>query len=114
MPRSAANRSHTLTVQARRDCNEVLAAFGQRVRELRQEEGLTIEDLADLSSLHPSYVGGVERGKRNLSLFNIWRLAYGLNVTADELMNALPKQSRRAKRSRGGPADRLAATAKSG
>lgn len=100
MPRSVANPSHSLTPQARRECDEVLAAFGKRVREIRLGEGLTIEDLAELSSLHPSYVGGVERGERNLSLFNVWRLANGLNVATSELMNALPKPSRRPKRNR--------------
>jgi len=51
---------------------------------------LTLEMLAERADLHPNYVGAVERGERNLSLYNIWRLAHGLGLTAADLMQALP------------------------
>ena len=40
-------------------------------------------------------MGAVERGERNLSLYNIWRLAYGLEVTAADLMQELPARKGR-------------------
>ena len=50
----------------------------------------TLEMLAERADLHANYVGAVERGERNLSLYNIWRLAQGLGLAADELMQELP------------------------
>ena len=47
--------------------------LGDRVRELRRQHRLTQEDLADRAHLHRNYVGGVERGERNISLINIVR-----------------------------------------
>lgn len=42
------------------------------------------------ADLHANYVGAVERGERNLSLHNIWRLAHGLDLTTAVLMQELP------------------------
>ena len=47
-------------------------AFGKRVRELRMDLGLSQEELA---GLHRNYIGGVERGERNIGLLNVDRLA---------------------------------------
>ena len=59
--------------------------FGRQVRKLREERGLSQEQLADLCELDRTYVGGVERGERNVSLINIIRLSHGLEVEAKEL-----------------------------
>ena len=58
----------------------MLVRFGNRVRELRRKKGLSQESLALESGLDRSYVGGVERGERNISLENIERLAIALEV----------------------------------
>jgi transcriptional regulator with XRE-family HTH domain len=60
-------------------------AFGTRVRELRLAAGLSQEALAELAGLHRNYVGGVERGERNVGLDNIHALADALNVDVREL-----------------------------
>jgi transcriptional regulator with XRE-family HTH domain len=52
--------------------------FGKTVRRLRLEKGWTQEILADRARLHPTYIGGIERGERNLGLDNIIRLARAL------------------------------------
>jgi transcriptional regulator with XRE-family HTH domain len=54
--------------------------FGERVREHRLRLGISQETLAQLSDVHWTFVGQVERGTRNLSLHNIIKLAGGLDV----------------------------------
>jgi transcriptional regulator with XRE-family HTH domain len=64
--------------------------FGERVRAFRSRLGLTQEELGAAAGLHRTYVGGVERGERNVSLLNILKLAAALQVDAGELVTALP------------------------
>jgi transcriptional regulator with XRE-family HTH domain len=63
--------------------------FGRRVRELRLRRGLSQEKLAELADLHRNYVGGVERGERNVSLLNIVKLARGLSVRPTKLIETV-------------------------
>lgn len=60
-------------------------AFGIRIRQLRKARGLSQEALADSSELDRSYIGGVERGERNISLNNIKKISFALNVDLSEL-----------------------------
>jgi transcriptional regulator with XRE-family HTH domain len=55
--------------------------FGRRIRSLRERKGLSQERLAELADLHRNYVGGIERGERNVGLRNIIRLAKALGVS---------------------------------
>lgn len=59
---------------------------GQRIREQRKSKHLTLEELADLSSLSPNFLGDVERGKRNLSLESFIAIVNALNISADLLI----------------------------
>ncbi|MFM6183243.1 MAG: helix-turn-helix domain-containing protein [Dolichospermum sp.] len=58
--------------------------FGLRLRQIRQNMGLSQEELAHLCNLDRSYVGGVERGERNISLVNIHKIANALNISPRE------------------------------
>lgn len=61
-------------------------AFGARVREARKQIGFSQENLAHEAGLDRSYVGQVERGERNITLDNVYRLAEALNVSAGLLL----------------------------
>lgn len=60
-------------------------AFGARLRQLRRARGVSQDELANLAGLHRTYIGGVERGERNISLDAIWKLADALETAPGEL-----------------------------
>lgn len=63
-----------------------LELFGKRLVELRRAKGWSQEKLALESGLARSYVGGIERGQRNIALYNICVLAETLNVTPSDML----------------------------
>jgi transcriptional regulator with XRE-family HTH domain len=97
MPRVDAAKPQPLDCasSAAEESLRVQSAFGQRLRKMRHERLMTIEQLAELADLHPNYVGSIERGERNVSLFNIWRIADGLDVAASQLLEGLPRRAAR-------------------
>lgn len=76
--------------------DSVLVRFGRRVRELRKKKGLSQEALALEAGLDRSYIGGVERGERNISLVSIYKITTALGVQVAELFSdsGLPKETR--------------------
>ena len=69
--------------------NDILVQFGSRVRELRTAKGYSQESFADKCDLDRTYIGGVERGERNISLRNVERIALALDISLHELMDGL-------------------------
>lgn len=67
---------------------KIQTQFGQRVRELRKQKDLSQEALALACDLDRTYIGGVERGERNISLLNIYKIAVALGVPAKDLFDA--------------------------
>jgi len=63
---------------------EAKKRFGERVRCLRKEQGLSQESLAMACCLDRTYIGGIERGERNVSLVNIVKIAKALGVSPKE------------------------------
>lgn len=68
---------------------DILVRFGQRVRALRQEQGYSQESFAAECGLDRTYMGGIERGERNLALRNIELIANTLHVSLADLMHGL-------------------------
>lgn len=64
---------------------------GRNLRFLRRERGLSQEDFADLLGVHRTYMGGVERGERNLTLRSVERLAARAEVDAVVLLKERPE-----------------------
>lgn len=64
----------------------VQAAFGVAIKELRAARDMTQEELAAGADMHFTYVSSVERGQRNLSLYNVHRLALALGVPPSALL----------------------------
>ena len=66
-----------------------LLRFGKNVRSLREAKGLSQEQLGDICNLHRTYIGGIERGERNVSLVNIVILAKNLGVKITDLFEGI-------------------------
>jgi transcriptional regulator with XRE-family HTH domain len=60
--------------------------FGRNVRRVRQQKGLTQEELAFKAEIDLTYMGGIERGRRNPSLLVMARIADALSVPLPKLL----------------------------
>ena len=63
-----------------------LASLGKNIRTIRLAKGFSQEQLAELSGLHRTYIGGIERGERNVSFLNLVRMAQALEVDISRLV----------------------------
>ena len=68
---------------------DILVLFGERLREFRKAQGYSQESFAAACELDRTYIGGIERGERNLALRNIEAIAQTLGMTLSELMEGL-------------------------
>ena len=69
--------------------SDILTKFGERVRELRKKQGFSQEGFAHECGLDRTYMGGIERGERNVALRNIEQIAETLGITLAQLMRGL-------------------------
>lgn len=65
--------------------NKLLNSFGTRIQDLRKKSNLSQEGLANLSGLHRTYIGMIERGEKNITLKNIEKIAIALNINLFDL-----------------------------
>ena len=75
--------------------NRTLRALANRIKELRDQKGISQEELAHRAGLSRTGMGFLETGKRWPRLDTLMKVAQGLNVTVDELLKGLHKPSRR-------------------
>jgi len=67
------------------DKNKILIKFGERVRTLRKERGLSQEEISFKAELHRTYIGMIERAEKNITLINIEKIAKALDVDLKQL-----------------------------
>lgn len=72
----------------------MLQELGRRIREERSSKGWTQETLADKASIDRSYIGGVERGERNLTFNLLCQICMALQCDVAALTRDLPRKSR--------------------
>lgn len=63
----------------------ILHSVGLRIRDLRKAKGLSQEQLGEKAGFHYSYIGGIERAEKNISLMNLAKVAEALDVHVYEL-----------------------------
>lgn len=68
------------------EASEVLDIIGKRIRTTRKAKGLSQEKLAELASLHPTYISDVERGKVNASIYTYYCIATALEVGLSDIV----------------------------
>ena len=64
----------------------IKSEVGRKVRELREGRGWSQEELGFQSGLHRNYIGGIERGERNVAIMNIAKLAKAFGVRPKDLL----------------------------
>lgn len=73
-------------VSGKTDADAALEKIGNAVRELRREQSISQETLADSASIDRSHLGRIERGERNITLLNLLKIAAALKVSVSELL----------------------------
>lgn len=66
--------------------SELIKVICANIREVRKNKGLTQEELAEKCSLHTSYLAGVERGERNITMQTLEKIAHGLEISPIDLL----------------------------
>lgn len=75
--------------------HDIRELFGKRIRDLRTSRRLSQEALAERAGLHRNYIGGIERGERNVAIIAVEKLAAGLDVSLAELFEPFSAKPRR-------------------
>jgi len=66
--------------------SNILVQLGKKVKQIRLKKHLSQGGLAKILGVHPTYISGVERGQRNMTLKNIEKLAKALKISAHDLL----------------------------
>lgn len=72
--------------------NEIKKKFGKTLRSLRLQKSISQEKLAELSNLHRTYISEVERGNRNISIVNIFRICASLEIDPASFFDEMQKE----------------------
>lgn len=72
--------------------SDIIMRFGKRVKFYRMKQKLSQEKLAELSGLHTTYIGQVERGEKNCTLETAEKIAGGLGVPLTDLIADVPEE----------------------
>lgn len=80
--------------------SNISISIGERLRRRRIDLGYTQEHLAELADLHPTYIGQVERGEKNITIESLEKICFALNYSMDELfynIHAMDSKNKEAK-----------------
>lgn len=69
----------------------ILSQIGNRIRELRKKTGMSQEQLAAKADLDRTYVGGIERGERNVSMLNLEKICKALKIDVPNFFKGMTK-----------------------
>jgi transcriptional regulator with XRE-family HTH domain len=68
---------------------DIRVRFGRAIRQRRQKLGVSQEEFADMCALDRTYIGGIERGERNVALRNIEKIAKAFGMTISEMFRGV-------------------------
>lgn len=68
---------------------DITHELGMRIRYYRKAQKITQEQLAEISGLHPTYIGQLERSEKNATIESIYKIALGLNISMSKLFEDL-------------------------
>lgn len=68
---------------------KILIKFGERVRDIRKQKGMSQEDLSFKANLHRTYIGMIERAEKNITLVNIEKIAIALSIDIKDLLDKI-------------------------
>jgi transcriptional regulator with XRE-family HTH domain len=66
--------------------DDICTRVGFNIRKIREEKGISQEDLAGIADLHRAYIGQIERGEKNIGLRNLEKIAKALKVNIKDLL----------------------------
>lgn len=75
---------------SKREYQKLAVRVGERIREIRKQENLSLEALALRCDMNPAYVGHIERGIRNPTLYTLDRICNGLGISIEDLFKDTP------------------------
>ena len=68
---------------------DIRIRFGKALRRRRHRLGVSQEEFADICGLDRTYIGGIERGERNVALINVEKIAKALKISLPELFRSV-------------------------
>lgn len=68
--------------------NKIKQRLGDQLKIVRLKKGLTQEQLAELSGLHRTYIGSVERGERNITVKNLYKILLAMNCSLSDFFKS--------------------------
>ena len=66
--------------------DDICTRVGFNIRKIREEKGISQEELAGIADLHRAYIGQIERGEKNIGLRNLEKIAKALKVNIKDLL----------------------------
>jgi len=72
--------------------DQVTVSFGKRIRNIRNSKNISQERLAEMSGLHPTYIGQLERGEKSPTLESIYKISKGLEMTVSGLFSYMEEE----------------------